>query len=98
MNDKTEPAPKPSKASQFEIPRGVPVKLVRFTRSMQVPGKQADDTAKSETLPNGRSWTIEYIPQIRHHKITYTDPGRQKEPEVGFVHECHVLAWWPAAL
>lgn len=83
----------------FDVPRGIPVKLLRLHRAMQVPGKQADDVVAAGVMPNGRSWEIEFIPQMRHHKITFTDPGRQKDgPEVGYVHETNVLTWWPAAL
>src|SRR5205085_10383033 len=79
-----------------ELPRGIPVALLRLGRPIQVPGRQSDDTLKSEKQPSGRTWEIEYIPQIRHFKVTYSDPERQKEPKVGFVHESVVLSWEPA--
>ena len=62
-----------------ELPRGIPVALLRLGRPIQVPGRQSDDTLKSEKQPSGRTWEIEYIPQIRHFKVTYSDPERQKE-------------------
>lgn len=86
-------------ASRTELPRGIPVALLRFVRPLQVPGQQSGDSVKAETLANGRRWEIEFIPQMRHHKITFFDAERQKDgPDVGFVHEVHVLSWKPAAL
>lgn len=78
-----------------DIPRGIPVAFARFAKPLQVPGHQSADGVRSEKLANEREWIVEYIPQIRHHKITYLDPARSKEPKVGFVHETHVVAWEP---
>ena len=102
MNDEQLRSYKPTaeeiralKKATADIPPGIPVARLRLHRPMQVPGKQADDSIKAETLPNGRRWTIEFVPQIRHHRITYYD-DRRGEPEVGYVHESHVLTFWPA--
>lgn len=96
MTDDKNKKPPEEPKTKLDLPRGIAVRLMRLHRPMQVPGKQADDNIKAETLPNGRRWEIEYIPQFRHHKITFFDPERKKEPESGFVHESHVLTWYPA--
>jgi len=95
--DKKSEKTKHQASAIADLPRGIPVAVLRFSRPLQVPGRQSDDTLKSEKVANGRTWEIEYIPQIRHHKITYSDPDRQKDgPKIGFVHESVVLSWEPA--
>lgn len=94
----TKPEPAPSKASLVvDSMQSIPVAFVRFGRPFQVPGRQVDEAMKAETHANGRSWSLEYIPQIRHHKITFVDPHRDGGvAKIAFIHETHVLAWEPA--
>jgi hypothetical protein len=75
--------------------RGVPVKFVRWERALQIPGKQQDDTVKTETLPNGRGWVVSYIPRDRHFQIDYVDPNRAPHKWTAFVHETRALSWEP---
>lgn len=95
-DDKKNKQQQTAPSALSDLPRGIPVAVLRFTRPMQVPGRQSDETLKADKQPNGREWIVEYIPQIRHHKITFLDNDRQKEPRIGFVHESHVLSWEPA--
>lgn len=82
-------------AGSSDIPPGIQVKRIKLYRPMQVPGRQADEDIKAETHPNKKRWEIQFVPQIRHHRITYWD-GRNDEPEIAYVHETHVHEWWPA--
>jgi len=88
------------KKSQFlaDVPRGIPVKVLRLVKTMQLPGHGSTDSVQAQVLANKTSWTIEYIAQIRHHKITFTDPGREDRCKTAFVHESRVDSWEPAAL
>jgi hypothetical protein len=104
MNDnKTETtAPKKQAPPQgvpvvTDAPRGIMVKLMRFTSaSFQVPGYSSTDSISARREPDGRTWEIEYIPAMRHHRITYRDPNRNGgETIVGYVHETHVRSWEP---
>jgi hypothetical protein len=101
MNEKTvektdkKPAP-PSPLA--ELPRGISVLELKFNKIIQVPGHQSTDTCSAKKLPNGCYWEIEFIPQIRHHKITYVDPSRKERCSTKFVHESRVDTWEPAGL
>ncbi len=83
-------------APAIDVPRGVPVKTLRFARATQVPGHQVTEVVANTQNPNGSGWVIEYIAQMRHHRITYT--SNTKEVRTVFVHEVHVQSWEPAAL
>lgn len=72
----------------------IPVFMVRWDRPLQIPGKQADDMVKTETLTNGRGWVVDYIPGMRHFRIKFFDRDRKTE-ETGYVHESRALSWKP---
>lgn len=78
------------------VPRGVPVAFLRFVdRSMQISGMQSGEQLKAERATNGREHRIEYIPEIRHHLITYLDHARGTAAH-DLVHEAQVKSWKPA--
>lgn len=100
-NDSKPKNEKAPKLAQSDTPRGMPVKILRLVRPTQVPGYPQTDVISTQTTPDKRSWTIEYIPQMRHHRIDFYNPNASKEEDrhrVGFVHETHVSVWEPAAL
>ncbi len=78
-------------------PSVVPVAVVHWSRPLQVPGVQSDTVIKTQTLPNGKSWTVDYIQHMRHFKITCVDPARSSVVKVGYVHESNALSWEPLA-
>lgn len=94
---KTAPKnPPPAKAPQVpDLPKGIPVFVLRTTKQMQLPGYDWTDTVKTQTVNNGCSWEIEFIPQIRHIRISYTDPSRQDRCKTAFVHESQIVSWEP---
>lgn len=92
---KASTAPKGTVAQ--DVPRGMPVKLLRFVSSIQVPGHSVTNVVSAIKQPNGAYWEVDYIPQMRHHRITYCDPNRKKLDTV-FVPESQVQSWEPAAL
>lgn len=79
------------------LPPGIPVRVLRLDRNVQLPGIPVTDviTATAKPGPGRREWRIEYIPQIRHHRITYFPHDARNEPEVVFVPESHVTSWTP---
>jgi len=105
-NEKTNEKPAASStntrpAATLDVPRGVPVKMMRLVRATQLPGHQQTDVLAAVTNPNGQKWEIEYVAQMRHHRITYTNPNEPKlelRVRTAFVHETHVTVWEPAAL
>jgi hypothetical protein len=101
--DETPPPPAPQKPAleeiayetRPEVPRGIPVKFVRFVdRSMQISGMQSGEQLQARKEPNNREHRIEYIPEMRHHMITYLDPAKH-EVHFDFVHESQVKSWKP---
>jgi hypothetical protein len=91
----------PKAAPNLELPRGIPVKMMRLVRPTQVPGHPQTDVVQAVKQPNGQQWEIEYVPQMRHHRITFTNPNESddtKKVRTAFVHETHVSVWEPQAL
>src|SRR5678816_2803126 len=80
-----------------DVPRGVVVGWMRFNdRTMQLEGMQSGDQLKGNVpQPNGREHRIEYIPEMRHHMVTFLDPPR-RFVSFEFVHESQVKSWCPA--
>lgn len=98
-----EPTAKPPTAAVAssaprDLPAGIPVKVLKLDRQMQLPGIPVTDVITATTAPEAgrREWRIEYIPQIRHHRISYYPHDPRKPDEVLFVHESHVASWQPA--
>lgn len=71
-----------------------PVALARFSRPIQYPGRQSDPQVKTERMGNGQSWEVEYLHDLRHMRITFSDPAR-KVIKVGYVPIEQVLSWDP---
>ena len=94
------PAPTPAAKEAPPAPKvdGIPVALLRFERAIQYPGRGSDSQVKTEKATNGQTWTVDYLPNIRHFRIVHTNPSHQK-PElrrvVGYVPECRALSWEP---
>jgi hypothetical protein len=65
---------------------------MKFAGPTDVPGADVLMSLKSYAQAAPRAHhVIQYMPAIRHHKITYYQP--EKEPRVGFVHESQVRSW-----
>jgi hypothetical protein len=82
--------------TQIEMPAGMPVATLRFVKPTQVPGMAVTPTLQSHTAKNKRRWDIEFIPQIRHFKITYTPPEPGGAVRTLMVQETRVDTWDPA--
>lgn len=87
-------APAGDKAFQIRGPEYTPVALARFSRPIQYPGRQSDPQVKTERMGNGQSWEVEYLHDLRHMRITFSDPAR-KVIKVGYVPIEQVLSWDP---
>lgn len=70
--------------------RSIPVKLLKFKQPIDVPGR---NQAGNVTNRDGK-YTIEYVPNMRHHMISYKAPGQPAV--IGYVHESNVGSWEPA--
>jgi hypothetical protein len=71
---------------------GMAVAFVRFDRSLQLPGYAATETVKTHAA-NRKSWTVTFIPALRHFRIEYVDGT--KPAQVRYVHESRALGWDP---
>lgn len=90
QGEKTAPNP------LAELPRGIPVKVLRLMKPMNIPGYSVTDVVNGDLHePNRKRWTIEYVPQMRHHKIIFHDPTPHAPAVTFFVHETHVVTWEP---
>lgn len=92
---KFETAMTTAKPAKFEVYEYTPVALARFSRPIQYPGRQSDPQVKTEKLNNGQTWEVEYLHEMRHIRITFSDPGRTKLVKVGYVPIEQVLSWEP---
>jgi hypothetical protein len=80
-----------------DLAPGIPIAWIWLDRQLKLPGHPATDHVEAKTLPNGTRWEIEYIPQIRAHRVTLYpgDPGKEIETEM--LHEGFVIRWKPGA-
>ncbi len=93
-DDKQQIAPKQA-ASTVTITVG----RITFVREMDVPGERGRKGLTSALVAKGsadKRYTMEYLPHLRHHRVTYTGPGKT-EPEIAMIHETHVASWEPVA-
>ena len=82
---------------QLGVTGGIPVKLARFLRPLQIPGSSSSESASTNKQPNGCAAQVEFIPQMRHHMIAYLNPN-ERVVKIGFVPEGQVLTWEPLLL
>lgn len=78
----------------LEVPRGIPVAVLRFAKPTQVPGHAVAPVIKTETSKSGKRWEIEFIPQLRHHRVTFYGV-RDEPPQVLMIHETRIDNWDP---
>lgn len=84
----------PKPRAQLEMPPGIPVAVLRFLKPTQYPGHAVSPIVKTELAKNRRRWEVEFIPQIRHFKISYFAPDTDKV-EIVMLHETRVDNWDP---
>ncbi len=101
----TEPAKVPS-ASSPEPMKTIAVRMIWFKSPTDLPKKSACEamisSVRSQVLDadgkrigrNGHAWLVEFIPQIRHHRITYY-PADDAPEQSRYVHESCVKGWDP---
>ena len=94
MSNEKQPTPTtPEKNSPL-----VPVKVVRFIRDIDIPGRGltsaiSGDQGKAET---GKSWRVDFDMRIRHHRIAFYPPGKKDPERVVMVPAEQVSSWEPA--
>ncbi len=73
----------------------IPVRVLRFPHSdpIDVPGKGPSSSIMSVNQDNKARRMIEYLPWMRHHRITVRVEGKDK---IFMVHESRVSHWEPA--
>jgi hypothetical protein len=87
------PARRPAPPQPANIPAGIPVRRLNLVRPMQVPGYPATQAVETRELANGERWEIEFIPQLRHHRITHWPAQLAKPVKTEYLHEQHVVTW-----
>lgn len=98
----TPPAPPPAEvgklaAVDMTASQCIRVAEVKWSRHIQLPGKTMnDDAVQTKTDPNGRSWTVDYLPAFRHFRIVHADPAGKKPTSTRYVHETWAMSWEPA--
>lgn len=86
-------ATKPTQSSNADGRVEMPVAVLKFTGSTDVPGDDARSSLKSGGATNQRRWNITYLPWMRHHRIEYFEANKDKPTKVGYVHESSVRTW-----
>jgi len=81
---------------QSNRPEPIAVKQIRFVGHVDIPGKNQTQsvTADPAKPKHQHHWTIEFMPWLRHHRVTWHGPGG--ESAVRMVPEAHVSTWEPA--
>ena len=89
-------AAKPAPLSPPTDPSTIPVRLVEWERHMKLPGKQSEQTSKTERNNNGGEWVVVYVVALEQFRITYTDTVRPERGGVRMVPLARALSWEPA--
>lgn len=58
----------------------IPVAILYFEKPTDIPGKHGASSVTSGRSPNGSGWDVEFLPWLRHHRVTFHPHG--KEPAV----------------
>ncbi len=78
-------------------PAPIPVARLWFIGTVDVPGERGRSSltaANDKTAKGERRYSIEFVPNLRHHRVTFHPPGG-KPDEVRMVHETQVSSWEP---
>jgi hypothetical protein len=75
-------------------PPTIATRVLWFSAPTDIPGKNGASSVTAKKQDNAGSYRLEYIPQMRHHRIAFKHHDRPEE--VRYVHECHVRSWEPA--
>ena len=82
------PAPSPVKSIAAEP---IPVALLRWKprETVAIPGSDAATSVATTVnpVPSQRRYVVEYMPWMRHHRITHYPPGAGQAAEVMYIHE-----------
>ncbi len=73
--------------------KSIPVRVLRFREPMDIPGKNVATSVTTSTQANVSRWDIEYLPHLRHHRVTYQP--LDGAPQVLMLHET-TCSWEPA--
>lgn len=89
-------APKPAPSPTAET-KSIAIKKITFCDATSIPGQAAATTIRGDvTQANVARYTIEWLPAMRHVKVTYL--AVNAAPQVVMVHETRVSAWEPMPL
>lgn len=74
-----------------DLPPGIRMEWIKLDRHLPLPGdSNAQHINALEPLPNGKRWEIEFIPQIRHYRVTCYPADRSKAPDTDLIPECRI--------
>lgn len=81
---------------QSHRPEPIGVRVLKFVGNTDIPGRGYTQsvTADKEKPKNRDHYTIEFMPWLRHHRITLHQASG--ESAVRMVPEAHVSTWEPA--
>ena len=72
----------------------IAVRVLFFSQATDLPGKSVATSLTASAETNRSHHTIEWHPQMRHHRITYVPI--EGEPMTRMIHESRVASWEPA--
>lgn len=79
----------------------IPVDTLKFSEPIDLPKKPGASGLKTEVQDNKPSYSIEYLPWMRHHRVTYREALERVDQPGGvqemFIHESKVKVWTAAA-
>jgi hypothetical protein len=92
-NDTKQPQP-----PKQPRPEAIPIKLIRFDGTTDVPGLQisgmsANGRNPAEKRPGGHHHDIEFQPWLRRFRFAYVEGGKSEPKTVAFVHERFVRSY-----
>lgn len=74
--------------------KSIPVKTLWFRVSTDVPGKSgASSVTTSPDARPGQRWEVEFLPHMRHHRVTWYSPDGESVARM--IHESQ-CTWEPA--
>lgn len=91
-NSKPSAPPKPSR------PEAMPIKLLRFCETIDIPGSQLNGVSvtgrnPADKRPGGAHHDVELQPWLRRFRLAYFEGGKAEPTKVAYVHETFVKSY-----
>jgi len=73
----------------------IAVKLIKFVRAIDVPGRNATEGIVVKNPTNQDRWEVSFLPWLRSFEVRFFPANKESAPRAAFVPESQVAIWEP---